>query len=117
RVRDERDIDSVRKWSCGHEPEGFLRAHLPVTAVDEYQHRPTRSCGEIVDAVALGGAVTQVDVARAFGRQGLAACSPSVENGRAVGDVYAVVVRRVERGTVHAAIGDHGARVSVPTPL
>ena len=60
-------LDAVRQWPRGDKAEGLLGAHLPIATVDENQHRRgfvTRRRCEIIDAVALGRAITQTEMLR-----------------------------------------------------
>ena len=77
RIRDQRHMDAVRERPFRNEAKRFLRAHLPVAAVDEHEHRAALRLGrKVIDAISLALAVTQIEVARMGGRERSAAPVP-----------------------------------------
>jgi len=92
---------------CGQKREGFLLPHLPVSAVyEDQQWRPGPSV-EVVEPVAFGFAVSQVELGRAHAAQTFAAILPACDNPSAAGDGGAIVVGRVKSRPVHVAIEIH----------
>ena len=112
-VADERDVDAPGERPFGDEGEQLLRAVLPVAAVDEHEHRAVAPRGEVVDAVALVLAVAQVHAFRVLRPQPGAARFPVGDDLRAVLDRGAVVVRGIQRRSVHASVHQTLKEISV----
>ncbi len=98
---------AVRERSACDEAEIFLGAHLPISAVDENEHRTVRIRRKVIDAIALRRTVAQIEMTAPARTQAVAARLEIGEELGAVGNRRAIVIGGVERCPIHSVIGVH----------
>src|SRR5262249_35641253 len=98
------DIETECKRTFRHATEDFLGIALPITAMNENEERrSTLPATKEVYSVTLARAIAKVEQFSHLGAQVRAASRPLGEFFGAVPDCRAVVIRRIQLRTRHAA--------------
>jgi hypothetical protein len=104
----DRDIEAMGERSFGDEGEALLGVALPITAMEEQQHRGAAAArGEEIESCPRRIAKDQIEMIRHAGAERLAAAQPIGDIPVAICHGGGVVVSGIERLPMHRAVDNH----------